>query len=140
MFKCNHCEVEFKIDKGLKIHIGKVHKSASWDNPEKQRSFSDIEEANLTLTPLKKGIREEKVDNDENTIEDGECDTRKQKCLFCPESDGFCKWEDCECLMTALGMNIHIIRGHEPNEAYNPFGRDWVMKYKQYICGTFDPN
>ena len=26
IYSCNHCEVNFKTEKGLKIHIGKVHK------------------------------------------------------------------------------------------------------------------
>ena len=68
MFTCNHCDVEFKTDKGLKIHIGKAHKSTSLDTPEKTRSFSVSEEPKLILTPSKESVREEEVDVDENIV------------------------------------------------------------------------
>ena len=57
-FKCNHCELIFKNDKGLKIHIGKTHKSCIFKTPEKERSISVSEEPILTLTP-EIGSREE---------------------------------------------------------------------------------
>ena len=37
VYSCNHCEVNFKTEKGLKIHIGKVHKEDMLEStPEKQ--------------------------------------------------------------------------------------------------------
>ena len=37
VYSCNHCEVNFKIEKGLKIHIGKVHKEDVLEStPEKK--------------------------------------------------------------------------------------------------------
>ena len=36
VYSCNHCEVNFKIEKGLKIHIGKEHKEDVLEStPEK---------------------------------------------------------------------------------------------------------
>ena len=37
------------------------------------------------------------------------------------------------------GMNIHIINEHEPKMVRAHFEKDWVMKHKQWISGTYDP-
>ena len=47
VFKCDHCDITCKSAKGLKIHIGKVHKALK--TPEKERS--DIFFTSLQLTP-----------------------------------------------------------------------------------------
>ena len=60
-FKCNHCDVNCKSGKGLKIHIGKVHKVLK--SPEKERS--DFLSTSLQLTP----VREERQEFCQN------CDT-----------------------------------------------------------------
>ena len=39
IFKCNHCELVFKNNKGLKIHIGRTHKSINL-NPLKRSKVS----------------------------------------------------------------------------------------------------
>ena len=53
IFKCNHCEESFKIDKELRIHIGQIHKPVSSETPEKERSISvrELEVSILTLIP-----------------------------------------------------------------------------------------
>ena len=52
-FKCKQCK------KGLKILIGKAHKSAQQKTPEKEGS--DVEEPTLILTPIKVTGREEEA-------------------------------------------------------------------------------
>ena len=49
VFKCNHCELFFKNNKGLKIHIGKAHNVLK--TPEKERRPSVAVECELTLSP-----------------------------------------------------------------------------------------
>ena len=58
-FKCNHCEFFFKNCKGLKIHIGKTHKSSNLKIPTKEQSTFVLEEPTLTLTSVTENSREE---------------------------------------------------------------------------------
>ena len=48
--------------KGLKIHTGKAHKTASLQTPEKERSSFNVEEPTLTLTPLNVSSRKGEID------------------------------------------------------------------------------
>ena len=41
----------FKTEKGLNIHIGRLHKDLNPSTPEKERIDSNVEEPTLTLTP-----------------------------------------------------------------------------------------
>ena len=68
-FKCNHCDLAFKNDKGLKIHIGKTHKSLDLKTPEKERSISVIEEPSLNLTPVNSCRREDEAVNEDITTD-----------------------------------------------------------------------
>ena len=54
-FKCNHCELFLKNNKGLKIHIGNTHKSFKFKTPEKERRTSVF----LTLTLVTEDSKEE---------------------------------------------------------------------------------
>ena len=150
-FKCNHCEESFKTDKGLRIHIGKVHKHFPLKTPEKERSISIVEEPNLTLTPSKLLGREESeeiFDQAEKSVEHEESKNKVEPCPFCPENwyskeNGYCqcgKCEDCETMSTQIGIDIHILNEHEPSLVWRHFGKDWVMKYKHFVYGTQDPN
>ena len=57
-YKCPQCEISFKTEKGLNIHIGKAHKKEELPTPEKERGASAHEDLSLTLTPPKE-CREE---------------------------------------------------------------------------------
>ena len=57
-FKCDHCEAEFKSEKGLNIHVGKSHKTNSSATPEKERGSSPEKELLINLTPTKE-VRDE---------------------------------------------------------------------------------
>ena len=72
IFKCKHCEVNFKTDKGLKIHVGKAHKSVLLPTPEKERSDFTMEEPPLALTPDKVARGEEEVEDTPVILEDCE--------------------------------------------------------------------
>ena len=39
-FTCDHCDASFKYNEGLKIHVGKAHKSEVISVPEKERGVS----------------------------------------------------------------------------------------------------
>ena len=68
-FKCNNCDLTFKNDEGLKIHIGKTHKSFDLKTPEKERSISVIEEPSLNLTPVNSCRREDEAVNEDITTD-----------------------------------------------------------------------
>ena len=100
----------------------------------------------MTLTPVTGSNRVEEVEivDDYDTIDNDVevSEIKKYNCIFCPDDDGSCncgKCEDCESMMTTLGMNIHIINEHEPNMVYQHFGRDWVMDHRNWISGTYSP-
>ena len=80
--------------------------------PEKELSISVIEEPNLNLTPVNSCRRGDEAVNEEITTEIQESEIKHFKCIYCPGNDGYChcgKCEDCESMMTKIGMNIHII-------------------------------
>ena len=52
-FKCDHCEATFKSEKGLRIHVGKLHKTKSSSIPDKERVSSPEKELLLILTPAR---------------------------------------------------------------------------------------
>ena len=52
-FKCDHCDANFKSEKGWNIHVGKAHKTEASYVPEKEREVSPQEELMLTLTPAR---------------------------------------------------------------------------------------
>ena len=52
-FKCDHCDANFKSEKGWNIHVGKAHKTEASYIPEKEREVSPQEELMLTLTPAR---------------------------------------------------------------------------------------
>ena len=57
-FKCDYCESNFKSEEGLKIHVGKAHKTEASSVPEKERGVFPQKEPLLTLTPARE-LREE---------------------------------------------------------------------------------
>ena len=52
-FKCIDCGQAFKTEKGLNIHIGRLHKDLNPNTPEKERIYSNVEEPSLALTPTR---------------------------------------------------------------------------------------
>ena len=48
-YKCSHCGVDFKSERGLKIHIGKAHKSESTSSPEKERGATPQKDLSLVI-------------------------------------------------------------------------------------------
>ena len=51
--KCKQCELTFKSEKGLRIHMGKTHKKEKIiSTPEKARGSASFEEPSLILTPV----------------------------------------------------------------------------------------
>ena len=68
VYSCNHCEVNFKTEKGLKIHIGKVHKEDVLESTPEKECDKVQDESSLLLTPVKK-VREEPEAEDKNTCQ-----------------------------------------------------------------------
>ena len=58
IFRCDHCEATFKSEKGLKIHVGKSHKTNYSSTPEKERRSSPEKELLLNLTPARESREE----------------------------------------------------------------------------------
>ena len=58
MVKCDHCEATFKSENGLRIHVGKSHKTNSSSTPEKERVSSPEKELLLNLTPARESREE----------------------------------------------------------------------------------
>ena len=57
-YTCNQCEEKFKTEKGLKIHIGRMHKEDCLQStPEKERVVIE-EEPSLNIIPIKE-VRDE---------------------------------------------------------------------------------
>ena len=85
VFKCKHCELCFKNEKGLNIHIGKAHKVLK--TPEKERSPYVAEEPVLTLTPTPVSGRahEEEIYSPEKLSDSDELvnETFEQNELWC---------------------------------------------------------
>ena len=63
-FTCDHCDARFKSEDGLKIHVGKAHKSEVISVPEKERGVSHQNKLLQTLTPGKE--RREEVKHEPN--------------------------------------------------------------------------
>ena len=58
VYSCNKCDEHFKTEKGLKIHIGRMHKEEILQStPEKERG-AILAEPSLNLTPIKEGSSE----------------------------------------------------------------------------------
>ena len=49
-FTCNDCGQAFKTEKGLNIHVGRLHKDMNFNTPEKELINRNVEEPALTLT------------------------------------------------------------------------------------------
>ena len=58
-FSCKKCDMSFETEKGLKIHVGRMHKSENVleSTPEKERS-EEQKDISLSITPIKE-VREE---------------------------------------------------------------------------------
>ena len=48
-YKRSHCGVDFKSERGLKIHIGKAHKTESTSTPEKERGASPQKDLSVVI-------------------------------------------------------------------------------------------
>lgn len=93
-FKCEQCEMKFNSEKGLKIHVGKTHKSIGLQTPEKERTSDSLVELSLKKSPIL-GSREElcevspekseEVPNPQKKVEKPE---PKIDCGFCGEKWG----------------------------------------------------
>ena len=58
VFQCTQCEENFKTEKGLNIHIGRMHKENVIEStPEKERGSAQ-NDLSLNLTPTKEVSRE----------------------------------------------------------------------------------
>ena len=60
-YSCNHFKEIFKIEKGLKIHIGRIHKEST---PEKE-CVAVEEELSLNIAPIKE-VRDEPPDEEQS--------------------------------------------------------------------------
>ena len=68
VYSCNLCEVNFKTEKRLKIHIGKVHKEDVLESTLEKERDKVQDESSLLLTPIKE-VREEPEVEDINTCQ-----------------------------------------------------------------------
>ena len=66
IFSCNHCEVHFKTEKWLNIHIGKLHKEYVLESTPEKQHLEVQDESSLLLTPIKE-VREEPLTEDVKT-------------------------------------------------------------------------
>jgi uncharacterized C2H2 Zn-finger protein len=147
-FRCSQCDLVFKTDKVLEIHIVKSHKSILQQTPEKERSNFTIEEPSLILTPInmirdKEDLNKtlEKAEESEANCEVKTVDSVNKLCPICPIDDGYChcgSCDECDYSSTEKGMNIHIMNQHMPNEVYEHFGKDWIRTHEHYIQGSID--
>jgi uncharacterized C2H2 Zn-finger protein len=106
IFECEHCASSFKTENGLKIHIGKSHKSLKSSlSPKKVHENS--EETSLTVSPLRDTRREEQEAEKEEEAPSlpGELvklhDTTKEKIDLSPKKDDYphpqkCCYEPCD--------------------------------------------
>ena len=76
-FKCDHCEATFKSEKGLKIHVGKSHKTNYSSTPEKERRSSPEKELLLNLTSARESREELNI---------GGSDGSELQCDFCDKA------------------------------------------------------
>ena len=108
IFKCDQCAYTNLTEKGLGQHTRMKHRISQLDG-----NFDLVED-------------------------DSKSEYKVEPCPFCSEDElaKFCQcrnYEECECMVTQLSMNIHIINAHEPNMIWAHFGKDWVMKNKEWI-------
>ena len=80
IFKCDHCETTFKSEKGLKIHVGKSHKTNSSSTPEKERGSSPEKELLLNLTPTRES--REELNNGGSDNFEVQCDLCDSDCIL----------------------------------------------------------
>ena len=62
-FQCEHCENKFKTEKGMRIHIGKAHKTLEEIPLLEKLRFNPLD-TSLTVSPIRDTIREEKDKED----------------------------------------------------------------------------
>ena len=94
-FKCEHCDNYFKSENGLKIHIGKSHKTLKEVlSPEKVRE--DSKETSLSLYPVRDTNREETVIEEE------------QEAPTLPEEVIVQRHFSIECLCNFSRLNEHL--------------------------------
>ena len=65
---CNHCETNFKTEKGLNIHVGKVHKEDVLESTPEKELVEVQDESSLLLTPIRE-VREEPQTEDINACQ-----------------------------------------------------------------------
>ena len=106
IFKCNQCAFTNSTEKGLGQHTRMKHRISQLDG-----NFDFVE------------------DESESKVKPGPFCSEDALAKFCQ-----CRnYEECECMVTQLSMNIHIINAHEPKMIWAHFGKDWVMKNKEWI-------
>ena len=117
---CTLCNLSFNTEQGLKIHIGKTHKTADLPTPEKQRNHSTSTEASLVLSP-----------GNESRCEELESSTSAyHKCRGCEKvfmvQDDLIEHEDndhplmCHICFKFFKDNktkvMHFMENHNPNK------------------------
>lgn len=69
--------------------------------------------------------------------DDGELNMKP--CPLCPEGElctcGNC--EECSYILTEIGLNDHIMNGHEPPDVKQHFGVDWIHQHKHLISRNY---
>ena len=78
-FKCDHCEATFKSEKGLKIHVGKSHKTNYSSTPEKERKSSPEKELLLNLTSTRESREELNIGGSDDS--EFQCDLCDKACI-----------------------------------------------------------
>ena len=93
-FKCEQCEMTFNSVKGLRIHVGKTHKSIGLQTPEKEHTSDSHLEVSLKKSPILV-YREEicevspkKVEEAPSPQNQAEKPEPKISCGFCGEKWG----------------------------------------------------
>ena len=76
-YKCSHCAFDFKSERGLKIHIGKAHKTESTSTPEKERGATPQKDMSLVI------IHETREETYEKAVSevDGDLNSTRNKVL-----------------------------------------------------------
>ena len=120
---CTECNLSFNTEQGLKIHIGKTHKTAVLKTPEKQRKSSNSSKVSLVLTPGNES-RHEELDNST------ESESGLHKCHECEKEfkthDEMIEHEDndhtlmchiCFKFFTDKKSKVtHFMQNHNPNK------------------------
>ena len=66
-------------------------------------------------------------------------DLNIKPCTLCPEGE-LCtcgKCEECSYILTEIGLNDHIMNGHEPPDVKQHFGVDWIHQHKHLISRNY---